>query len=322
MSTGVERETQSLTRDDDRCVRCGYDLRGIADDHPCSECGLLAERSRNRSEYLADVPPWLIRRLAIGARLLLWSVLCLIGWMILSTVGRELIYAAFAGRTYHLRLAGYDLAVALWILGSWLLTTRGSPAHVAMMPQRLRFSCRVVSLLMLGIVAMMHLQMDWLSRPRLVRWTPLGRPPVWKLLLDDFLPYLIIGSGWFVLSLNSVLCFLWLRKLAQRVLNSNLAEHSAIVGVGVAASSGALVLFGIAQPWLQKVQPFANKTWAYLMLVGLVTILACLMTCVIWSLTNLVRFSFAFRKASRESRARWDRADRARQVQPTDSGRE
>ena len=44
----------------DECYRCGYDIRGIASDQPCPECGLLAERSRRVTDELHNTrPTWL-----------------------------------------------------------------------------------------------------------------------------------------------------------------------------------------------------------------------------------------------------------------------
>src|SRR5437762_9680970 len=61
------------------CLRCGYDLRGIANEQACPECGLLAERSRRVTDELHDTRPRWLRRLAWGVWLILLAIpLCAI----------------------------------------------------------------------------------------------------------------------------------------------------------------------------------------------------------------------------------------------------
>jgi hypothetical protein len=46
----------------DTCIRCGYDLAGLADDGVCPECALAVQRSRNRSHLLRSADQqWLVR---------------------------------------------------------------------------------------------------------------------------------------------------------------------------------------------------------------------------------------------------------------------
>ena len=49
------------------CFRCGYDLRGIADDHACPECGLLAGRRRRATDELHATRPKWLRKVFHGA---------------------------------------------------------------------------------------------------------------------------------------------------------------------------------------------------------------------------------------------------------------
>ena len=60
---------------DDGCLRCGYNLSGIANDQPCPECGLLAERSRRITDELHQTRPKWLKRLSRGVWLIVLALL-------------------------------------------------------------------------------------------------------------------------------------------------------------------------------------------------------------------------------------------------------
>src|SRR5579862_6735752 len=62
------------------CFRCGYDLRGIADDQPCPECGLLAARSRRASDELHLSRPKWLTSLSRGVNLILLAIILAFVW--------------------------------------------------------------------------------------------------------------------------------------------------------------------------------------------------------------------------------------------------
>jgi len=86
----------------DQCYRCGYVLRGIGDDQPCPECGLLARRSRRPSDELHYTRPRWLRRVSRGSNLLLLAILLIVISPVLSLllmkVTRRSPRAACAGR--------------------------------------------------------------------------------------------------------------------------------------------------------------------------------------------------------------------------------
>jgi hypothetical protein len=62
-----------VVESDLRCLRCGYNLRGLSVDGRCPECGAgVRDATRGRSLYYADAT-W-VRYLAGGVRLILWGV--------------------------------------------------------------------------------------------------------------------------------------------------------------------------------------------------------------------------------------------------------
>jgi hypothetical protein len=118
------------TESTDRCFRCDYDLRGIADEQPCPECGLLAERSRRKTEHLADAPPGWLRRVSIGLRLILWACLLTLLWSALLFVTNALLGGSPMRELASLTtldaetiiVAGYGMCGVLVFIGILLFT--------------------------------------------------------------------------------------------------------------------------------------------------------------------------------------------------------
>jgi hypothetical protein len=106
------------------CVRCQYDLRGIADDQPCPECGLLAERSRRPSDRLRDSRPAYLRKLSLGLAMI---VLAVPTPLVVSVALALLIAARLLTPTMdtsHLFLGAWDLGAVLFLIGVSLLTAQ------------------------------------------------------------------------------------------------------------------------------------------------------------------------------------------------------
>jgi hypothetical protein len=79
-----------------RCVGCGYDLRGLAPDGTCPECGTPVARALRGDALAAADPDWL-RRIAIGLQLVGIGCIVLIlrvpVWVMLDALADDLLDA-------------------------------------------------------------------------------------------------------------------------------------------------------------------------------------------------------------------------------------
>src|SRR2546430_14287954 len=120
---------QEATQTIHECSRCGYDLRGIANDQACPECGLLAERSRRVSDELHDTRPRWLRRIAWGVRLILLTILLCASWPVIFGI-LEASLQRFGPSTLiwrlfweHFPFIGLEALALLFFSGVFLLTT-------------------------------------------------------------------------------------------------------------------------------------------------------------------------------------------------------
>src|SRR5688572_27496966 len=88
MTSIVSADEIRLARriEDDHCFRCGYDLRGMSDNTPCPECGLLAGRSRMPSEELKHARPRWLGKLSAGVWLIILAQMLAISWLLTAPV--------------------------------------------------------------------------------------------------------------------------------------------------------------------------------------------------------------------------------------------
>jgi len=112
------------------CIRCDYDLRGIADDQACPECGLLALRSRRPSDELHDTRPRWLFNLSWGIWLILLAIAITVLWpfAVVLVVNNVLLQqsAAWMNRwSVTILLIGCDVAAAMLVAGVFLLTAPG-----------------------------------------------------------------------------------------------------------------------------------------------------------------------------------------------------
>lgn len=296
----------------DECFRCGYNLRGILNDKPCPECGLLAERSRRVTDELHDTRPRWLRRLSWGIWMFLLAILIGILWVPFGALLNDAFYpytfvSKFSPWQYSLymqgSLIGFDIAAILILWSAFLLTTpeRYGPADQS--DRRRRRWLRALAAVPLLTVVANHAISEWNT------WQI--RTGNWPKTVNE-MPYTI-----FLLTVGGAplptLLFYHLRSLAKRARSAHLAEHCAIVGIGTGSAllypGGLHFLFELIQTlrlgtyWVERSQ-FAP------VLVLIVAVAAVLF--VLWALYILIRFAIAFRRAAVQLRRKWNDADLAR----------
>ena len=302
----------------DRCLRCGYDLRGVADDQPCTECGLLAERSRRPSEALVDAAPQWLLGISLGVVLILVAICLLFAWYF----GEAPLFQAITPAPVFVRppltsggylkrsppmllglrldfeivgLVACDTAAVLLIVGV-LLISRREPSAPVDRDRAARGAMRAFSTLPLIAMSVVHYSS---FGTRLFRY--------W---VSDWTEYVVAGLFTLGCAPLPPLLFAHLRRLANRVLHAQLAEHATIVGVGLSLTllfmAGVMTTIAIVT---QATSYPLYGSYAFLALQLIQSVAMVLFGG--WSALNFLRFGIAFFRAYRGAQRRWNAADRA-----------
>ncbi len=117
----------SATVTEDRaCIQCGYSLRGLAVSGVCPECATPAARSL-LGDLLMHSSRQFVARLALGARLIWWSIALTLMSPLLLLLGTALIAVLrtrFApGGWFLLPLLIFFLLACIAVTGWWLLSS-------------------------------------------------------------------------------------------------------------------------------------------------------------------------------------------------------
>lgn len=102
---------------DTPCFRCGYNLRGLAVDGRCPECGVTVRLSQAGRHLAASDPRWR-RRLQLGAGL---HACGLIGFLLIVL---EMFYATSSLSIVIMNYMLMVVAMSLCATGAWLTTSR------------------------------------------------------------------------------------------------------------------------------------------------------------------------------------------------------
>lgn len=125
----IDTETQStLVEADVTCLGCGYNLRGLARDGRCPECGESVERSLHGDLIRYADPKW-VDRITRGLKAMYYSVVAslILGLFAAIIGGAFLVSAAFSPIVAVIMIAVWTAWVGIELaypIGWWLATTR------------------------------------------------------------------------------------------------------------------------------------------------------------------------------------------------------
>jgi hypothetical protein len=292
------------------CYRCGYDLRGIADEQACPECGLLAERSRRVTDELHNTRPRWLRGLSIGLNAVLWGMVIAVVWPFVCDAMWALRPANFWFLDgYDFGAWGFDLAAVFVLIGIVLLTKKEGYEPADTKDRRQRRWLRAAAVFLVIAVGVQWgnplLDYTWSGLPRIFVWRGFAYDSSWEMFNFVRLMVLIIA----LLPMPALLLFR-LRGLAVRARSAQLAEHCAIVGVGASAALAFafVALWFFSGPLAGNRPSMLMSPWGFLSTLIMLTAISLF---ILWSIYLLIRFAISFRRAARQLRHKWTRDDRA-----------
>jgi hypothetical protein len=260
------------------CIRCGYDLRGLADGTACPECGLAVHRTTAAvvgGAALADLPPRWVATVARGATVVSIAYLLPLAWIPLNSM-------RLLDKPWYARLLVSLLILSVHAAGALLITVREPGRRAAVGERIAAWPLRVCSLA--------------------------------PILAGVLLAYMVLHGGarraettmvasQATLIACPALTMLRLQQLTRRLGRPRVAEYGAIAGCGLSGAAAAAVGFAVLSAW-RAYREWAVMTTAGCAIAGAVFYLWCT-----WMLMMIAR---SLRAAAKQARAAWVEADRAR----------
>jgi hypothetical protein len=197
----------------------------------------------------------------------------------------------------------------LLLLGVWLLAGREGYPPADDADRRLRRALRITAFGPGVALFLYHGFLEFVYRFRYASdpASPYFEEPAIALVASAVM--LVVAFG---LVLLPLLLFRHLRGLAKRARSAHLAEHCTIVGLGTSLTvlyvlAAALLMenhehLGLPYNWVSR----SSAAMALMLGIGTLGILF-----ILWCLYLMIRFAFAFAKASRQLRRKWQEQDRS-----------
>lgn len=257
------------------CMRCGYNLRGLAVDGQCPECGALVSASLNADRLMFADPNWL-SGIARGLTVILSSLVSGVGLFVCVSVGpviwealgyaplgmRTVVHEFEGGRatgTYNVfqdmnSLITPPVFSSVMMLGVYMSTRRDESEGASRIGRRRRRASRVLAILC-GLVALAPLFLfDQVKI--LVHKMPMG------IRVGPAMPNLrnFLDLAWIIsLSLVVPVFFYWLASVAGRIPDVRLVQWCRRLGflyATLTVVAFTLLVFLTLQTRVLGIEPF------------------------------------------------------------------
>ncbi len=294
--TADERTGRVIDRDV-ACASCGYNLRGLAPDGRCPECGAPIANSLRGNTLSSCDPRWL-GRLRLGADLIRVGMIVSVG-LVLAVV----ITSGMPPLRAWILLAFHVIATGLMIAGTWLLTQPEIREEAKSSGAKARRRCRTVVLLIL-------LEDGYLITAVLIN--PVG-------VLTALIIRTLTALGW----LGLVTAYI--RGLSGRTDSQRLRDTCSNNGVAVKLAGAAMgllaltMLVGFLLATFVDVRPDVLEELIRPVLMIEAIVLPLFLLCsFVFTWLMLGAFGMAIHRASVAGRRRWSPQDGCRE-EPADA---
>ena len=253
------------------CIRCHYDLRGLADDARCPECGLPLYWTLRAPENLSQYPATWVTTMSRAVRLLMIAY----AGVFFLFVGESV---EVLPRSEDLLLTVLALAAALQLIGAWMLSrSSGHWSEPAAPINRWILRLSPIGLVLSAAAAI------W------VNWD-----------YSELLMTLVAAGAIAGLPTPTAL-FIRLRTVARMIADPHLAEHSIIVGWGFVGSIALCGIMALLQSQHRQLPLWLGLTLA--MAIGVSALLFLL-----WGAFIFFSCMVDFGRAAKVARAQWNAA--------------
>jgi hypothetical protein len=122
--SGAAPAATAMVTESVNCVRCGYDLHGLARSGRCPECRMLVERSLLGDNLVYSAPEY-VRKLQLGLSLILNAIVVFLVAFIVGVIGLGLGIYLTGGL-----LGVVGIGATIGVLAGWWLFSEDDPAYI------------------------------------------------------------------------------------------------------------------------------------------------------------------------------------------------